>query len=177
MYIIYMCKENTLAKKVKPLDLSLGTKLQLDALTFSPVCNRGFPGGSMVRNLPAKAGDFGSIPAPGRSPGGGNGNPLQYSCLGKSMDRGACRITEELDTWQSNNKKKPMPPQLGVSNQVNMCANALSTLRHRGLLHIECFLLSRREFHHLALMIRLYYKRRIAGLSVFILTRYRQLVL
>ena len=93
-----MCKENTLAKKVKPLDLSLGTKLQLDALTFSPVCNRGFPSGSMVRSLPSKAGDLGSIPGPGRSPGGGNGNPLQYSCLGKSIDRGACRVTKELDT-------------------------------------------------------------------------------
>ena len=41
---------------------------------------------------PAKAGDVrdtGSIPGPGRSPGGGHGNPLQYSCLKNSMDRGA----------------------------------------------------------------------------------------
>ena len=43
----------------------------------------------MVKNLPAKAGDAGSIPRSGRSPGGGNGNPLQYSCLENSMDRGA----------------------------------------------------------------------------------------
>ena len=43
----------------------------------------------MVKNLPAKAGDTGSIPDPGRSPGEGNGNPLQYSCLEKSMDREA----------------------------------------------------------------------------------------
>ena len=41
----------------------------------------GFPGGSAVKNLPAQAGDLGSIPGLGRSPGGGNGNPLQYSCL------------------------------------------------------------------------------------------------
>ena len=41
----------------------------------------GFPGGSGVKNLPANAGDVGSIPGSGRSPGGGNGNPLQYSCL------------------------------------------------------------------------------------------------
>ena len=46
----------------------------------------------MVKKLPANAedvGDVGSIPESGRSPGGGNGNPLQYSCLGKLMDRGA----------------------------------------------------------------------------------------
>ena len=36
------------------------------------------------------AGDAGLIPGSGRSPGGGNGNPLQYSCLGNPMDRGAC---------------------------------------------------------------------------------------
>ena len=48
----------------------------------------GFPGGSVVRNLPASAGDLGSIPGLGRSPGGGNGNPLQYSCLENPMDRG-----------------------------------------------------------------------------------------
>ena len=46
----------------------------------------------MVRNPPANAGDagdMGSIPGLGRSPGGGNGNRLQYSCLENSMDRGA----------------------------------------------------------------------------------------
>ena len=46
----------------------------------------------VVKNPPAKAGnvrDTGSIPPPGRSPGGGYGNPLQYSCLGDPMDRGA----------------------------------------------------------------------------------------
>ena len=46
----------------------------------------------MVKNPPANAGDIGdegSIPAWGRSPGEGNGNPLQYSCLGNPLDRGA----------------------------------------------------------------------------------------
>ena len=46
----------------------------------------------MVKNLPANAGDakdVGLIPGSGRSPGVGNGNPLQYSCLENSMDRGA----------------------------------------------------------------------------------------
>ena len=43
----------------------------------------------MVKNLPANAGDLGSIPVLGRSPGEGNGNPLQYSGLENPMDRGA----------------------------------------------------------------------------------------
>ena len=43
----------------------------------------------MVENLPANAGDLSSIPGSGRSPGEGNGNPLQYSCLDNSVDRGA----------------------------------------------------------------------------------------
>ena len=52
----------------------------------------GFPGGTVVENLPANPGDprdAGSIPGSGRSPGGGNGNLLQYSCLENPMDRGA----------------------------------------------------------------------------------------
>ena len=49
---------------------------------------RGFLGGSIVKNLPANAGDTGSIPGWGRSSGGGAGNPLQYSFLGNPMDRG-----------------------------------------------------------------------------------------
>ena len=47
------------------------------------------PGGSGVKNLPANAGDMGSTPDPRRSPGEGNGNPVQYSCLENPMDRGA----------------------------------------------------------------------------------------
>ena len=42
----------------------------------------------MIKNSPAIAGDMGSIPGSGRSPGGGNGNPLQYSCQDNPMDRG-----------------------------------------------------------------------------------------
>ena len=59
----------------------------------------GFPGGTVVKNLPATeadagdAADIGLIPGLGRSPGEGNGNPLQYSCLEKPTDRGAWRAT------------------------------------------------------------------------------------
>ena len=59
------------------------------------------------KNLPANAGDPGSVPGLGRSPGEGDDNPLQYSCLGNPMDRGTCWATEyspcgctELDMTQ-----------------------------------------------------------------------------
>ena len=60
----------------------------------------GFPGGSVVKNLPANTGDAGSIPGSGRSPGGGNGNPLQYSCQDNPVDIGDwwAIVTEEADT-------------------------------------------------------------------------------
>ena len=48
-----------------------------------------FPGGSVVRNPPANAGDVSLIPRWGKSSGEGDGNPVQYSCLGNPMDRGA----------------------------------------------------------------------------------------
>ena len=51
------------------------------------------PGGSVVNNLPASSGDAGSTPGLQRSPGEGNGNTLQYSCLGNPMDRGVWQST------------------------------------------------------------------------------------
>ena len=56
----------------------------------------GFPGGSAVKNPCARAGDtgdLGSVPGSGRSPGEGNGNPFQYSCLENPMDRGVWQAT------------------------------------------------------------------------------------
>ena len=49
---------------------------------------KGFPDGSVVQNPPDNAEDEGLIPGLGRSPGEGNGDPLQYSCLGNPADRG-----------------------------------------------------------------------------------------
>ena len=63
-------------------------------LLIPPSC--GFPGGSVVKNLPASSGDardVGSIPGLGRSAGVGNGNPLQYSCLENSTGRGGWWVT------------------------------------------------------------------------------------
>ena len=51
----------------------------------------GCPGAGMAKNLPASAGDTGSIPGSGRSPEEGNDNPLQYFCVENPTDRGQCR--------------------------------------------------------------------------------------
>ena len=63
-----------------------------------------FPGGSDSKEFASKAGDPGSIPVSGRSPGEGNGNPLQYSCWGNPMDRRAWQAAvhgiTELDTTE-----------------------------------------------------------------------------
>ena len=68
------------------------------------------PGGSVVKNPPANAGDTASIPGSGISPGGGNGNPLQYSLLENPMDRGAWQatvhgVTKEVDTTKHKQEK------------------------------------------------------------------------
>ena len=68
----------------------------LDKVKLHLLLLKGFPGGSVVKNLPANAedeGDWGSISGSGKCPGGGNGNLLQYSCLGNPMDRRAWRAT------------------------------------------------------------------------------------
>ena len=65
----------------------------------------------MVQNPPANVEDASSIPGSGRSPGEGNGNPHQYSCLGNSMDRGAWwatihRVANDLATTDQTRQKK-----------------------------------------------------------------------
>ena len=66
---------------------SLVYKTLVIAIAYS--YNEDFPCGSVVKNLSANVGDMGSVPGWGRSPGEGNGNSVQYSCLENSMDRGA----------------------------------------------------------------------------------------
>ena len=68
--------------------------------------DQGFPGGSDGKESACNAGDLGSIPGLGRSPGEGNGNPLQYSCLESPMDRGAWRaavhgVTKSQTQWSN----------------------------------------------------------------------------
>ena len=62
----------------------------------------GFPGDSVVKNLPVNSGDKGLIPGSDRSPGEGNGNLFQCSCLGNLMDRGAWWATVHGVTKESD---------------------------------------------------------------------------
>ena len=73
-----------------PKNINLG---QIIPILGTYVVEEGFPGGSVVKNPPAKAGDTGSIPGWGRFPGEGNGNTLQYSCLGNPIYRSAWQAT------------------------------------------------------------------------------------
>ena len=66
---------------------------------------KGFPGGSVAKNLPFNSGDaenMGLILGSGRSPGVGNGNPLQYSCLENPVDSGACCLSTHAQTQPEN---------------------------------------------------------------------------
>jgi len=76
----------------------------LGFLGGSVIKNPCFPGSSVVRNLPANAGGVGSILGSGRPSAEGNGNPVQYSCLGSPMDIETWwatihRVAKELDTF------------------------------------------------------------------------------
>ena len=102
----------------------------------------GFPRGSVVKNPPANAGDRGLIPWYGRSPGVGNGNPLQYSCLQTPMDRGAWRaavhgVAKDSDDWgidfhsphphprkiiQGKNRQQWIPHKYGLTGPGNYVA-------------------------------------------------------
>ena len=67
----------------------LTSRIFLHSFYFAAMYPLGFPCDSVVKNSPANSGDAGLIPGSGIFPEEGNGNPLQYSCLGNSMDRGA----------------------------------------------------------------------------------------
>ena len=80
----------------------MGDKICRHSIPIAKVKNwhlvneKGFSGGSVIKNPPAKAGDLrdtGLIPGSGRSPGEGKGKPFQYSCLENSMDRGTWQAT------------------------------------------------------------------------------------
>ena len=82
----------------------------------------------VVKNLPANAGytrEVVSIPGPGRSPGGGNGNPLQYSCLENPMDRGACQATVHRVT-KSQTRLKRLSTRTHGNTMFNLLRNCQS---------------------------------------------------
>ena len=66
---------------------------------LTPSLDLGFPGGSDGKESACNAGDLGSIPGLGSSPGEGNGYPLQYSCLENPMDRGAFGLLAGYSPW------------------------------------------------------------------------------
>ena len=98
MYVFKVLSEEGGDPIGRNIALPWGSNTTSQLLSFlSPILiMRGFPGGTVVKNLPANAGDprkSGLIPGSGISPGEGNGNPLQYSYLENSMDREAWLAT------------------------------------------------------------------------------------
>ena len=113
-WILYNMKVLAVLKKFKLLKWHFYKINHTDNILLYVSCNvlqlknkdvrdiLGFSGGSVVKNLPASAGNLGSIPGLGRSLEEGNSNPLQFSCLGNPMDREAWRaplhgVASELD--------------------------------------------------------------------------------
>ena len=85
----------------------------------------------MVKNLPANAGDPGLIPGSGRSPAEGNGNPLQYSCLGNPMDKGAWWATGHGVTER----------QTRLSDKTNKQTISSGVHQSDSVIHIHIFIL------------------------------------
>ena len=75
----------------------------------SPARKKGFPGGLDGKDSACNAADLGSIPGSRRFPGEGHGNPLQYSCLGNSMYRGAWRATSPQGCKESDTTERLTP--------------------------------------------------------------------
>ena len=101
----------------------------------------GFPDGSLVENLPANARDVGWLPVPERSPGEGNGNPLQYSCLENPMHRGAWwaivhGVTKESDTTER--LKQQFHPPLALSTTFCYITLTLFSSLYTCLLPRKC---------------------------------------
>ena len=80
---------------------NIGKKIKSFSLSYEVLAQLGFLSGSAEKNPPVGTGDTGSVPGWGRSPGEGNGNPLQYG-LGKPMDGGAWQATVHRVAKYSN---------------------------------------------------------------------------
>ena len=94
------------------------------------VITMGFPGGSDNQESAYNAGYLGSIPGSGRSPGEGNGYPLQYSCLENSMDRGVCWVTYSMVL------QRDMTEQLSLSHRI-MIIITIIKLKKRKICNIH----------------------------------------
>ena len=82
----YICED--IIFKFQCIEITIVKKTHFDFSLKYLCSSKGFPGGWVVKNLPDNAEDMGSIPGSGRSSGGGNGSPLQYSYLKNPMERG-----------------------------------------------------------------------------------------
>ena len=91
----------------------------------------------MVKNQPANAGHSGSIPGLGRSPGGGDGNPLQYSCIDTSVDRGTCWATacevKESETADPLSKQHTQDCSCMLKAQAIWAETVILQLRHTSV--------------------------------------------
>ena len=104
----YLCSEVLKNKKIPDLKMITGTKILTLSTLFCPPLSKRFPGkilvykgfpcGSDGKESARNAGDLGSIPGLGRSPGEGHDDPLQYSCLENPMNRGAWQAMVHGDT-------------------------------------------------------------------------------
>ena len=91
-FVICVCAHRSIPpSEVKNCFLSV--LLEFNVFTCNYLIYVGFPGSSVVKNPPAKEGDAGLIPGLRRSPGKGNGNPLEYSCLENPLDREGWQVT------------------------------------------------------------------------------------
>ena len=114
-----------------------GFDLHLQLLSIHLLSSQGFPCSSVGKVSACSAGDLGLIPGSGRSPGEGNGNPLQYSCLENPPDRGAWRATVRgVRRVRHDSATDPTVPTAHVCHYVSLnirlcwsfCRKALSSL-------------------------------------------------
>ena len=102
-----------------------------------------FPDGSVVQKMPTNTGDVGSKRGAGRSLGEENGNPLQYSCLGNPMDRGAWQATlhgvaKELDVTEQQNSDNTVNQLCAMLSRSVMSNSVTSwTVAHQAALSME----------------------------------------
>ena len=127
------------------------TKLSFYSYTFC------FPGGAVVKNLPASAGDardVGLIPESGRSPGEGNGNPHQYSCLGNSMNRGSWQATvhrvAKSQMWLSTHRIAACDYAKQCGGLKQQYVNYHNFMGSLGTSHSRCLTLSFKDVTGLA---------------------------
>ena len=84
----------------------------------------------MIKNPPSKAGDVSLIPGLGRSSGEGNGNPLQYSCLGNPMDKGGRKfavhgVSKELDMTSPLNNDIAIITYYSINQNISVCLRSV----------------------------------------------------